>query len=124
MQHNCNIACYTRKLQLVCRLFSPVSLLAQQHLHSLRVPGKNLPALSWEASSLRMALAVDSFIYFANIRHDYKVLTACAAIDYLALRQTALSVSYYVCIIVRSCCSFHCCVLFHQCPAHGYGYSY
>ena len=47
--------------------------LTQQHLHTLRVPGKNLSALSWEANSLRLAIAVDSFIYFANIRHDYKV---------------------------------------------------
>ena len=28
---------------------------------------------SWEGGSLRIALAVDSFIYFANIRPDYKV---------------------------------------------------
>ena len=44
-----------------------------QHLHTLRVPGKKLTSLAWETTSLRMALAVDSFIYFANVRHDYKV---------------------------------------------------
>jgi WD repeat-containing protein 35 len=43
-----------------------------EHLHTLRVPGKKLTALAWEAASLRMALAVDSYIYFANVRHDYK----------------------------------------------------
>ena len=29
-------------------------------------------ACAWEGGSLRIALAVDSFIYFANIRPDYK----------------------------------------------------
>ena len=43
-----------------------------QHLRTLKVPGKQLTACSWEGGSLRIALAVDSFIYFANIRPDYK----------------------------------------------------
>lgn len=42
-----------------------------QHLRSLRVPGQNLRAISWEGSGLRLALAVDSHIFFANIRPDY-----------------------------------------------------
>lgn len=42
-----------------------------QHLRSLKVPGREISALAWEAKSLRIALAVDSFIYFANIRADY-----------------------------------------------------
>ena len=29
-------------------------------------------ACAWEGGSLRIALAVDSFIYFANIRPNYK----------------------------------------------------
>ena len=33
-----------------------------------RVPGQNLRAISWEGSGLRLALAVDSHIFFANIR--------------------------------------------------------
>jgi len=44
-----------------------------QHLRTLKVPGKNIASCSWEGGSLRIALAVDSFIYFANIRPDYKV---------------------------------------------------
>lgn len=37
------------------------------------VPGKQMSALSWEGGGLKIALTVDSFIYFANIRPDYKV---------------------------------------------------
>lgn len=43
-----------------------------EHLRTLKVPGKEINSLSWEGGSLRIALAVDSFIYFANIRPDYK----------------------------------------------------
>ncbi|CAL8099606.1 unnamed protein product [Calicophoron daubneyi] len=43
------------------------------HLRSLCLPGKCLTACAWEGNgSLRLALAVDSFIYFANLRPDYK----------------------------------------------------
>mmetsp|Transcript_6986 Transcript_6986/g.14069 ORF Transcript_6986/g.14069 Transcript_6986/m.14069 type:complete len:1248 (+) Transcript_6986:71-3814(+) len=43
-----------------------------EHVRSLKVPGSNgISALSWEGSGLRIALAVDAFIYFANIRPDY-----------------------------------------------------
>ena len=42
------------------------------HLRTLRVPGTGINALSWEGGGLRIALAVDSYIYFANIRPDYK----------------------------------------------------
>ena len=44
-----------------------------EHLRTLKVPGKEVRSLSWEGGSLRISLAVDSFIYFANIRPDYKV---------------------------------------------------
>lgn len=40
--------------------------------HVSQVPGSGIHALSWEGGSLRVALAVDSFIYFANIRPDYR----------------------------------------------------
>mmetsp|Transcript_38234 Transcript_38234/g.108060 ORF Transcript_38234/g.108060 Transcript_38234/m.108060 type:complete len:1242 (+) Transcript_38234:70-3795(+) len=43
-----------------------------QHLRTLRVPGTNIAALSWEGGGLRVALAVDSFVYFANVRPDYR----------------------------------------------------
>ena len=43
-----------------------------QHLRTLKVPGGGIQALSWEGGSLRIALAVDTFIYFANLRPDYR----------------------------------------------------
>ncbi|XP_068420229.1 WD repeat-containing protein 35 [Eschrichtius robustus] len=43
-----------------------------EHLGTLKIPGKQMSALSWEGGGLKIALAVDSFIYFANIRPDYK----------------------------------------------------
>ena len=45
-----------------------------QHLRSLRVPGNSIESCSWEGGGLRIALAVDSHIYFANIRPNYKVI--------------------------------------------------
>jgi WD repeat-containing protein 35 len=42
-----------------------------KHLRTLRVPGNNLRSISWEGNGLRLALAVDSHIFFANIRPDY-----------------------------------------------------
>ncbi len=41
-------------------------------LRTLKVPGNPISAMSWESSGLRIALAVQSFIYFANIRPDYR----------------------------------------------------
>uniref|UniRef100_A0A673JJ84 WD repeat-containing protein 35 n=1 Tax=Sinocyclocheilus rhinocerous TaxID=307959 RepID=A0A673JJ84_9TELE len=43
-----------------------------EHLWTLKVPGKQMTAVSWEGGGLRIGLAVDSYIYFANIRPDYK----------------------------------------------------
>lgn len=43
-----------------------------EHLRTLRVPGASISCCVWEGGSLRVALAVDSFVYFANIRPDYK----------------------------------------------------
>lgn len=40
-------------------------------IRSIRIPGENIAAVSWEGGDLRLSLAVDSFIYFANIRHTY-----------------------------------------------------
>uniref|UniRef100_A0A5F9CDD7 WD repeat-containing protein 35 n=1 Tax=Oryctolagus cuniculus TaxID=9986 RepID=A0A5F9CDD7_RABIT len=52
-----------------------------EHLGTLKVPGKQMSALSWEGGGLKIALAVDSYIYFANIRPDYKfVLVLCNSI--------------------------------------------
>nr|XP_033792878.1 WD repeat-containing protein 35 isoform X3 [Geotrypetes seraphini] len=43
-----------------------------EHLRTLKVPGSKIAAVSWEGGGLRVGLAVDSFIYFANVRPDYK----------------------------------------------------
>lgn len=42
-----------------------------KYIRNIRIPGENISAVSWEGGDLRLALAVDSFIYFANIRHTY-----------------------------------------------------
>jgi WD repeat-containing protein 35 len=78
---NCNgtvLACSGTKQQQLkngdSRELSMVQFYAPsgQHLRTLKVPGKGINALSWENGGLRIALAVESFIYFANIRPDYK----------------------------------------------------
>ncbi|KAL3289754.1 hypothetical protein HHI36_023149 [Cryptolaemus montrouzieri] len=58
-----------------------------EHVRTLKVPGLAITSCVWDGSSLKVALAVDSFIYFANIRPDYKwcyfkntiVYTSCKA---------------------------------------------
>ncbi|KAG0617618.1 hypothetical protein M758_4G003000 [Ceratodon purpureus] len=52
----------------IVQLFSHTGM----HLRTLRVPGTRTSALSWEGGGLRLALAVDSYIYLANIRPEYK----------------------------------------------------
>ncbi|MCO5558430.1 hypothetical protein L7F22_012013 [Adiantum nelumboides] len=42
------------------------------HLRTLHVPGKRISTLAWEGGGLKLALAVDSYIYLANIRPEYK----------------------------------------------------
>lgn len=42
-----------------------------RHVRTLKVPGRSISCCEWEAGGLRVALAVDSFVYFANIRPDY-----------------------------------------------------
>ena len=84
----------TEKDSNVVQFYTPFG----EHLRTLKVPGKQITgqyytvtyvgvsvlfnencifnvsyvACAWEGGSLRIALAVDSFIYFANIRPDYK----------------------------------------------------
>ncbi|KAM7060824.1 WD repeat-containing protein 35 isoform 1-T1 [Acridotheres tristis] len=43
-----------------------------EHLRTLKVPGKEISSLAWEGNGLKIALAVDHYIYFANIRPRYK----------------------------------------------------
>ncbi|CAB3360361.1 Hypothetical predicted protein [Cloeon dipterum] len=50
------------------QLYSPYG----EHLRTLRIPGTHVSSCVWEGGSLRLALAVDSYIYFANLRPNYK----------------------------------------------------
>ncbi len=40
-------------------------------MRTLRVPGTGINALAWEKGGLRIALAVESFVYFANVQPNY-----------------------------------------------------
>ncbi|KAG5510843.1 hypothetical protein JKF63_07915 [Porcisia hertigi] len=42
------------------------------HLRTLRVAGSQCGGLTWEGGGLRVAIAVDSSVYFANVRPEYK----------------------------------------------------
>ncbi|XP_061599596.1 WD repeat-containing protein 35 [Cololabis saira] len=53
-----------------------------EHLRTLKVPGKQMSGVAWEGGGLRCALAVDSYIYFANIRPDYKWGYCCSTVVY------------------------------------------
>ena len=44
-----------------------------QHLRTLKVPGASIGGIAWEGTGLRMTIAVDSFVYFANIRPEYRM---------------------------------------------------
>jgi len=56
------------KLQWLIQFYTPFG----QHLRTLKVPAQNgISSITWENGSLRLALAVDSFLYFANIRPTY-----------------------------------------------------
>ena len=67
-----------------------------------QVPGKQISACAWEGGSLRIALAVDSFIYFANIRPDYKWTYFSLTVVYCHTKQ------------VLYCSILYCTVLPHQ----------
>ncbi|KAM6969516.1 WD repeat-containing protein 35 [Tautogolabrus adspersus] len=53
-----------------------------EHLRTLKVLGKQMTGVAWEGGGLRIGLAVDSFIYFANIRPDYKWGYCCSTVVY------------------------------------------
>ncbi|XP_035465888.1 WD repeat-containing protein 35 isoform X2 [Scophthalmus maximus] len=53
-----------------------------EHLRTLKVPGKEMAGVAWEGRGLRIGLAVDSYIYFANIRPDYKWGYCCSTVVY------------------------------------------
>eukprot|EP00798_Chlamydomonas_sp_ICE-L_P009063 gene9063-16189_t len=53
-----------------------------EHLRTLRVPGSGITGITWEGNGLRLALAVDSAVYFANVRPDYKWGFFCNTLVY------------------------------------------
>ena len=58
--------------------FSPMGRLVTL----LKVPGTSISSISWEASGLRLALSVDCYVYFANIRPEYLWASFCDTIVY------------------------------------------
>ncbi|CAB1118236.1 unnamed protein product [Ectocarpus sp. CCAP 1310/34] len=58
----------SRELSVV-KLYSPYGV----PLRTLKVPGNGISSMAWEGGGLRIALAVDAYIYFANIRMDTQV---------------------------------------------------
>ncbi|KAI9557994.1 hypothetical protein GHT06_014747 [Daphnia sinensis] len=40
-------------------------------IRTMKLPGHQITGLSWEGFSLRLAFAIDSFIYLAQVKHDY-----------------------------------------------------
>ena len=42
-----------------------------KHIRTLKVPGSGINSITWEGCNLRLALAVDSYIYFVNVRPTY-----------------------------------------------------
>lgn len=42
-----------------------------QFLRQVRIPGDEINSITWESSGLRIGLAVDAFIFFANVRMTY-----------------------------------------------------
>ncbi|CAB3231082.1 unnamed protein product [Arctia plantaginis] len=59
-----------------------------EHIRTLRVPGGSMRALSWERKSLRLAIAIDSFIYFANVKMDHKYAFYGNTLAYVSGNET------------------------------------
>ena len=64
-----------------------------------QVPGKQISACAWEGGSLRIALAVDSFIYFANIRPDYKWTYFSLTVVYCHTKQVLYCTVLYCTVL-------------------------
>lgn len=50
------------------RDFTPPKNEAHRGVTRVQVPGNGISSMAWEGGGLRIALAVDAYIYFANIR--------------------------------------------------------
>lgn len=72
-----------------------------QYQRFLKVPGKRVSSISWEHNGLRLALAVDSFIYFANIRPDYKWTYFSAPTDVMVYTYNRIERSETVAVFLE-----------------------
>ncbi|KAI4804690.1 hypothetical protein KUCAC02_026309 [Chaenocephalus aceratus] len=70
-----------------------------EHLRTLQVPGEADDGSWLEGGGLRIGLAVDSYIYFANIRPDYKWGYCCSTVVYAYTKARAAG---YVLILCNS----------------------
>ncbi|XP_072936540.1 WD repeat-containing protein 35 isoform X2 [Epargyreus clarus] len=59
-----------------------------EHIRTLRVPAGSMRALCWERRSLRLAIAIDSFIYFANVKPDHKYAFYGNTLAYVSSNET------------------------------------
>lgn len=62
---------YRKNRIKLCPVSPQYHVHAGQHLRTLRVPGSSINALAWEKGGLRIALAVESFLYFASVQPSY-----------------------------------------------------
>lgn len=64
--------CFSQRLFLVCgalwRLVVTNNTINKPRDENAKVPGNGISSMAWEGGGLRIALAVDAYIYFANIR--------------------------------------------------------
>ena len=80
-----------------------------EHLRTLKCRGKVLHGVSWEGSGLRVVIAIDSYVFFANVRPDYMWVREV----YFVSLFSFLLVCIYVCVCVCVCglgvlCQQHC----------------
>ena len=67
-------------------------------MRTLTIAGHtSVTSITWEGSGLRIAIAVDSFIYFANIKPDYKwaYFNSTIAYSYLKPEKQDFSVVFW-----------------------------
>ena len=70
---------------------------AGQHLRTLKVPGL-VKALSWE--NLRVAMSIDTFIYFANIRPDYLWGHCCDSNTLVYAYQVSNHMNFFIMLLL------------------------
>ncbi|VDK76030.1 unnamed protein product [Onchocerca ochengi] len=58
-------------------------------LRNLQIPGQAIADISWEGTGLRLCAAVDSHLFFANIRQDYKVSAVVATVNSIGYKRSS-----------------------------------